>query len=140
MHNVSESYICMFKAEGKLSAAGKEASVQIGGVKHSVQKKDVIMASSEKTIGDRPPERDRKKDVHTPRMQYDDKSRVEKAKKHSVVKQIEARNRVDFFLHLPQYERGTQLPDLETKFFQLKHIHPAVYEVLLYIRYLNTSM
>ncbi|KAL8132576.1 hypothetical protein AgCh_008165 [Apium graveolens] len=118
-------------AEGKLSAAatGKEASVQIRGVKHSRQKKDVLMASSEKTIGDRPPEKDRKKEVPTPRMQFDDKSRVEKAKKHSVVKQVEARNRVDFFLHLPQYERGTQLPDLETKFFQLKHIHPAVYKI-----------
>lgn len=137
MQNVSESYICMFKAEGKLSAAatGKESSVQIGEVvKHSRQKKDVLMASSEKKTGDRPPEKDKKKDVPTPRMQFDDKSRVEKAKKHSVVKQVEARNRVDFFLHLPQYERGTQLPDLETKFFELKHIHPAVYKVLLFIR------
>lgn len=117
------------------AATGKEASVQIGEVvKNSRQKKDVLMASFEKTIGNRPPEKDRKKDVPPSRMQFDDKSRVDKAKKHSVVKQVEARNRVDYFMHLPQYERGTQHPDLETKFFQLNHIHPAVYKVLTYIR------
>ncbi|XP_037492112.1 translation initiation factor eIF-2B subunit delta isoform X2 [Jatropha curcas] len=62
-------------------------------------------------------------------MQYDDKSRVDKAKKRAVVKQTEARSRVELFRHLPQYERGTQLPDLESKFFQLDPMHPAVYKV-----------
>ncbi|GMY24431.1 isoform 3 of translation initiation factor eif-2b subunit delta [Fagus crenata] len=62
-------------------------------------------------------------------MQYDDKSRVEKAKRRAVVKQTEARNRVELFRHLPQYEHGTQLPDLESKFFQLDPVHPAVYKV-----------
>ncbi|KAK6154916.1 hypothetical protein DH2020_009164 [Rehmannia glutinosa] len=62
------------------------------------------------------------------------KKRVEKAKKRSVVKQTEARNRVELFRHLPQYEHGTQLPELESKFFQLDPVHPAVYKVGL--RYL----
>ncbi|KAL8124148.1 hypothetical protein AgCh_011963 [Apium graveolens] len=118
-------------AEGKVSVAatGREPSMQTGKVvKQPKQKKDGPVASSEKKGGDRPPEKDKKKDVPPPRMQFDDKTRVEKAKKRSVVKQIEARNRVEFFLHLPQYERGTQLPDLETKFFQSDHIHPAVYK------------
>ena len=95
------------------------------------QKNDsATVAASEKKGGDRPPEKDRKKDVPHPRMQYDDKSRVEKAKRRAVVKQTEARNRVELFRHLPQYEHGTQLPDLETKFFQLDPVHPAIYKVL----------
>lgn len=133
---MSQLYICVFKAEGKVSVAspGREPSVRAGKVvKQPKQKKDAPVASSEKKGGDRPSEKDRKKDVPPPRMQFDDKNRVEKAKKRSVVKQIEARNRVEFFLHLPQYERGTQLPDLETKYFQSDHIHPAVYKVLLHI-------
>lgn len=82
--------------------------------------------------GDRAPqEKDRKKDVPPPRMQFDDKSRVEKAKRRSVVKQTEARNRVELFRHLPQYEHGTQLPDLQSKFFELDPVHPSVYKVLL---------
>ncbi|KAE8696871.1 NagB/RpiA/CoA transferase-like superfamily protein isoform 2 [Hibiscus syriacus] len=51
------------------------------------------------------------------------------AKKRAVVKQTEVRNRVELFRHLPQYEHGTQLPDLEAKFFELDPIHPAVYKV-----------
>lgn len=90
---------------------------------------NVTVAASEKKGGDRPPEKDRKKDVPHPRMQYDDKSRVEKAKRRAVVKQTEARNRVELFRHLPQYEHGTQLPDLESKFFQLDPVHPAIYKV-----------
>lgn len=62
-------------------------------------------------------------------MQYDDKSRVEKAKRRAVVKQTEARNRVELFRHLPQYEHGSQLPDLEARFFHLSPVHPAVYKV-----------
>ncbi|CAN6929390.1 unnamed protein product [Brassica oleracea] len=60
---------------------------------------------------------------------YDDESRVVKAKRRAVVKQTEAKNRVELFRHLPQYEHGTQLPDLETKFFLLDPMHPAVYKV-----------
>ncbi|KAK6152661.1 hypothetical protein DH2020_012300 [Rehmannia glutinosa] len=84
--------------------------------------------------GDRQPDKDRKKDVPHPRMQFDDENRVEKAKKRSVVKQTEARNRVELFRHLPQYEHGTRLSDLESKFFELDSVHPAVYKVGL--RYL----
>ncbi|KAJ9173087.1 hypothetical protein P3X46_016261 [Hevea brasiliensis] len=58
-----------------------------------------------------------------------EKKGMEKAKKCAVVKQNEARNIVGLFRHLPQYEHGTQLPDLELKFFQLDPMHPAVYKV-----------
>ncbi|MCH96136.1 translation initiation factor eIF-2B subunit delta-like, partial [Trifolium medium] len=94
------------------------------------QKADTAsVAATEKKGGDFPPEKDRKKDAPQPRLQYDDKSRVEKAKRRSVVKQTEARNRVELFRHLPQYEHGSQLPDLEAKFFDLYPVHPAVYKV-----------
>lgn len=87
------------------------------------------VAASEKKTVDRPPEKDRKKDVPPPRMQFDDKHRVDKAKRRAVVNQSEARNRVELFRHLPQYVHGTQLPDLESKFFQLEPMHPSVYKV-----------
>ncbi|KAJ4833250.1 hypothetical protein Tsubulata_005083 [Turnera subulata] len=94
------------------------------------QKNDgASVVASEKKGGDRALEKDRKKEVPQPRMQYDDESRVEKAKKRAVVKQTEARNRVELFRHLPQYERGSLLADLEAKFFQLDPMHPAVYKV-----------
>ncbi|KAL2504808.1 NagB/RpiA/CoA transferase-like superfamily protein [Abeliophyllum distichum] len=94
------------------------------------QKKDSSsVAASEKRGGDRQTDKDRKKDVPHPRMQFDDEDRVEKAKKRSVVKQTEARYRVELFRHLPQYEHGTRLADLESKFFQLDPVHPAVYKV-----------
>lgn len=83
---------------------------------------------SEKRGSERLPEKDRKKDAPPPRMQFDDKQRVEKAKRRAVVNQIEAKNRVELFRHLPQYEHGTQLPNLESKFFQLDPMHPAVYK------------
>ncbi|XP_058087153.1 probable translation initiation factor eIF-2B subunit delta [Magnolia sinica] len=109
-------------------------SKQSKGVKLPSQKKDSApgtpsVAASEKKGADRPPEKDRKKDVPHPRMQFDDEQRVEKAKKRAVVKQTEARNRVELFRHLPQYEHGTRLSDLESKFFQLDPMHPAVYKV-----------
>ncbi|KAJ6684392.1 putative proteinGB/RPIA/COA TRANSFERASE-LIKE SUPERFAMILY PROTEIN [Salix viminalis] len=81
------------------------------------------------------PEKDRKKEVPHPRMQFDDKSRVEKAKRRAVVKQTEARNRVELFRHLPQYERGTQRTELQSKFFELDPVHPAVYKVGLQYLY-----
>lgn len=95
-------------------------------------KNDGVVAAgpSEKKGG--PSEKDRKKDAPHPRMQYDDESRVVKAKRRAVVKQTEAKNRVELFRHLPQYEHGTQLPDLETKFFQLDPMHPAVYKVFVF--------
>ncbi|XAR51268.1 hypothetical protein NMG60_11005849 [Bertholletia excelsa] len=118
------------KAGEKMPAAEETGK----SMKHPLQKKDgptvaSSTAASEKKGGDRPPEKDRKKDVPAPRMQFDDESRVEKAKKRAVVKQTAARNRVELFRHLPQYELGTLLPDLEAKFFQLDQMHPAVYKV-----------
>ncbi|XP_065860677.1 uncharacterized protein [Euphorbia lathyris] len=125
------------KAGGE--AIGKHATLTEGAAtgKHMKQqpsqKKDVppapSVAGSERKGIDRPPEKERKKEVLPPRMQFDDKSRVEKAKRRAVVNQVEARNRVELFRHLPQYEHGTQLPDLESKFFQLDPMHPAVYKV-----------
>lgn len=110
------------------SAHGKPAKV----TKPPSQKGDnATVGSLDRKGGDRPPEKDRKKDVPHPRMQYDDKSRVEKAKRRAVVKQTEARNIVELFRHLPQYEHGTQLPNLESKFFQLDPMHPAVYKVFI---------
>lgn len=124
------------KASGK---AGGKSVVKLHGqsgkpAKQPPQKKDggPMMSSaalSETKGGDGPPEKDRKKDVPAPRMQFDDKNRVEKAKKRALVKKIEARNRVELFRHLPQYEQGTQLPDLESRFFHLDTMHPAVYKV-----------
>ncbi|KAE8022124.1 hypothetical protein FH972_007954 [Carpinus fangiana] len=123
------------KAEGSKVPSTSEAAMS-ANVKPtkatkapSLKNDSATVAASEKKGGDRPPEKDRKKDVPHPRMQYDDKSRVEKAKRRAVVKQTEARNRVELFRHLPQYEHGTQLPDLETKFFQLDPVHPAIYKV-----------
>ncbi|XP_061367036.1 uncharacterized protein LOC133310153 isoform X5 [Gastrolobium bilobum] len=119
------------KAEGD-KASGTVTSVTAKPAKAAKPPQKVDNASvsaSEKKGGDRPSEKDRKKDVPQPRMQYDDKSRVEKAKRRAVVKQTEARNRVELFRHLPQYEHGSQLPDLEAKFFQLDPLHPAVYKV-----------
>ncbi|KAL5681683.1 hypothetical protein ACJX0J_008068, partial [Zea mays] len=96
-------------------------------------KKDVNQVNSpvasDKKTGERPPDKDRKKDAPQPRMQFDDTHRVVKAKKRSVVRQSEAQNRVELFRHLPQYAHGTQLPDLESKFFQPDLMHPSVYKV-----------
>lgn len=125
-------------AEGNKSVAASGVTSVHGqtgkSVKQPTQKKDTPPIASpsvvpEKKGGDRQPDKDKKKDAPPPRMQFDDKSRVEKAKRRSVVKQTEARNRVELFRHLPQYEHGTQLPDLESKFFQLDPMHPAVYKV-----------
>ncbi|XP_022987306.1 translation initiation factor eIF-2B subunit delta-like isoform X2 [Cucurbita maxima] len=102
-------------------------------VKQSLAMKDnnamPSVAPTDKRGGDRTLDKERKKDAPPPRMQFDDKNRVEKAKKRAVFNQTEARNRVELFRHLPQYEQGTQLPDLVSKFFQLDPIHPAIYKV-----------
>ncbi|KAF5206938.1 Translation initiation factor eif-2b subunit delta, partial [Thalictrum thalictroides] len=105
------------------AAEGNKGGAASGGVslgnpkpaksaKPPLERKDAThaaasVAASEKKGGDRPLEKDRKKDVPHPRMQFDDKHR---------------------------YEHGTQLPDLEAKFFQLDPMHPSVYKVGL--RYL----
>lgn len=121
------------KGEGSKSVANSATSAPAQTSKPARQpnqKKEVSSTSVvEKKGSEKPPEKDRKKEVPPPRMQFDDKNRVEKAKKRSVVKQTEARNRVELFRHLPQYERTNQLSDLESKFFQLDNVHPAVYKV-----------
>lgn len=106
---------------------------RVKATKPTLQKNDSAssVVASEKKGSDRPAEKERKKDVPQPRLQYDDKSRVEKLKRRAVVHQTEARNRVELFRHLPQYEHGTQLPDLESKFFQLDPVHPSVYKVII---------
>lgn len=114
----------------KTTTAASENLNPIKIAKGTLQKKESPpVAAPEKKGSDRATDKDRKKDVPHPRMQFDDKSRVEKAKKRSVVKQIEAKNRVELFRHLPQYEHGTRLPELESKFFQLDPVHPAVFKV-----------
>ncbi|KAF5445375.1 hypothetical protein F2P56_034426 [Juglans regia] len=119
--------------EGDKSAAVSGGAAPKKPLKLPSQKKDgppvsSSIAASDKKGGDRPPDKERKKDVPPPRMQFDDKNRVEKAKRRAVFNQTEARNRVELFRHLPQYEHGTQLPDLESRFFQLDLVHPAVYK------------
>ncbi|GAB2227334.1 hypothetical protein Drorol1_Dr00009152 [Drosera rotundifolia] len=101
----------------------------------TLNKDTASVVASEQKGSDHQSEKDRKKDVPHPRMQFDDISRVEKAKKRAVVKRTEVRNRVELFRHLPQYEHATKLPDLESKFFQLDQMHPAVFKVGL--RYLT---
>ncbi|XP_023767058.1 uncharacterized protein LOC111915648 isoform X2 [Lactuca sativa] len=126
------------KGEGSKSVATSATSAPAQTskpVRQPNQKKEsgpLLVSSTlvnEKKGSEKAVEKDRKKEMPPPRMQFDDKNRVEKAKKRSVVKQTEARNRVELFRHLPQYERGNQLSDLESKFFQLDHVHPAVYKV-----------
>lgn len=121
----------MLLGEGKAASVVSAAASTMVNVKpHKVTKAPTVAASEKKGGGgERAVEKERKKEVPPPRMQYDDMSRVEKAKRRSVVKQTEARNRVELFRHLPQYEHGTQLPDLESRFFQLDPVHPAVYKV-----------
>ncbi|XP_042438239.1 translation initiation factor eIF-2B subunit delta-like [Zingiber officinale] len=102
-------------------------------VKPTPQKKDVpeVAASSGKKV-DRPLEKERKKEVLPLRMQFDDKHKVEKVKQRAIVNQREAKSRVEFFQRLPQYVHGTQLQELEAKFFQLDAVHPSVYKVGLH--------
>ncbi|XP_002464171.1 translation initiation factor eIF-2B subunit delta isoform X1 [Sorghum bicolor] len=129
------------EADKSGKSAGAAMSKQAKSAK-TAQKKDVPQAAStvasEKKATERPPERERKLDAPHPRMQFDDVHKVEKAKKRAVVNQSEARNRVELFRHLPQYVHGTQLPDLEAKFFQLEPMHPSVYKVGL--QYLSSEV
>ncbi|EPS73360.1 hypothetical protein M569_01395, partial [Genlisea aurea] len=82
-----------------------------------------------------PDDKDKKKEVAAvppPRMQFDDdenKAVVKSKKRAAVIKQVESRNTVEPFRHLPQYEREKRLPELESDFFRMPSVHPAVYEV-----------
>jgi len=114
-------------ASTKISKQPKTAKTSL---KKDVNQVNPPVASDKKT-GERPPDKDRKKDIPQPRMQFDDAHRVVKAKKRSGVSQSEARNRVELFRHLPQYSHGTQLPDLESKFLQPDLMHPSVYKVII---------
>ncbi|KAH9305514.1 hypothetical protein KI387_009918, partial [Taxus chinensis] len=94
----------------------------------NIDKRSVTI--SEKKSMERSLDKDKKKDIPAPRMQFDDEHRVAKAKKRSLVEQTETKNRVELFRHLPQFVHGLQLPALEAKFFQEDpmHPHPAVYK------------
>nr|CAB3498691.1 unnamed protein product [Digitaria exilis] len=91
------------KSASAAAAAGPVTSKQAKSAKTA--KKEVPQAAStvasEKKITERLPERERKLDAPHPRMQFDDVHKVEKAKKRAVVNQLEARNRVELFRHLP---------------------------------------
>lgn len=122
-------------AKDPISGGNKPAAASVAATpmkekaSKAVKQVPSSVAASDKKGGERIPEKDKKKDVPPPRMQFDDKNRVEKAKRHAVVKPTEARNRVELFRHLSQYEHGTQLPKLESRFFQLDPVHPAVQKV-----------
>lgn len=125
--------------DGKKLAAVSGGVAPSKSVKQPPHRKDSpsnapTVASSDKRGGDRLPDKERKKDIPPLRMQFDDKHRVEKAKKRALFYQTEAKNRVELFLHLPQYEHGNRLAYLESKFFQLEPIHPAVYKVSMRAR------
>ncbi|KAK9748201.1 hypothetical protein RND81_02G042900 [Saponaria officinalis] len=103
-------------------------------IKQAVHKKNppstaLSVTVSEVKGGDRSLENEKKKDNLAPRMQFDDKSRVDKAKKRAFVKKTEVKNRVELFRHLPQYEYENQLSAFDTRFFELDHVHPAVLKV-----------
>ncbi|KAJ7515857.1 hypothetical protein O6H91_22G031800 [Diphasiastrum complanatum] len=95
----------------------------------SSDKKPVV--SSDKKSAEKASEKDKRKDIPAPRMQFDDEQRVAKAKRRSLIEQTEAKNRVELFRHLPQFLHGTQLPSLESKFFHEDplHPHPSVFQV-----------
>ncbi|MCO5589110.1 hypothetical protein L7F22_043076 [Adiantum nelumboides] len=114
----------VFEAETGTSGGGGKPS------KAQIQKKD--SSSDKRSIAvEKAPEKEKKKEVPAPRMQFDDEHRVAKAKKRALIEQTETKNRVELFRHLPQFVHGTQLPSLEAKFFHddVMHPHPAVYQV-----------
>lgn len=73
------------KADGNTAVAESGRAAPSKSMRQSSLKKDGPLVTSsvaiDKKSGDRPLEKDRKKDAPPPRMQFDDKSRVEKAKK-----------------------------------------------------------
>ncbi|MCO5578920.1 hypothetical protein L7F22_032770 [Adiantum nelumboides] len=113
----------VLEAETGTSGGGGKSS------KAQIQKKD--SSSDKRSIAvEKAPEKEKKKEVPAPRMQFDDEHRVAKAKKRALIEQTETKNRVELFRHLPQFVHGTQLPSLEAKFFHddVLHPHPAVYQ------------
>ena len=138
---------CTFKAShcssfwlmaGVKGMAGENS--QSGASKNTKARKDNALEKKssqtlEKKGSEKVAEKEKKKDVPVPRLQFDDEQRVAKAKRRSLVEETETKNCVELFRHLPQFVHGTQLPSLEAKFFQddATHPHPAVYQVLLYI-------
>lgn len=114
---------------GGLHKEGKSSKGQ-SQKKDGLSEKKLLVAV-EKKGGERAPEKEKKKEVPAPRMQFDDEHRVAKARKRSLIEQTETKNRVELFRHLPQFVHGTQLPSLEAKFFHddPMHPHPAVYQV-----------
>ena len=126
--------IVLYPANGNSAVAESGKAALAKSKNQSSQKKDGPSVTSAVTIdkksGNRPPEKERKKDAPPQRMQFDDQNRVGKAKRRALVNQTEAKNRVELFRHLPQYEHGSQLPNLESKLFQLDSVHPAVFKVL----------
>ncbi|CAI8589538.1 unnamed protein product [Vicia faba] len=121
------------KANGSSAVAESGKAALTKSKKQSSQKKDGPPVTSSVTIdnksGNRPLEKERKKEAPHQQLQYDDQNRVEKAKRRALVNQTEARNRVELFRHLPQYEHGAQVPNLESKLFHLDSVHPAVFKV-----------
>ncbi|CAK8534360.1 unnamed protein product [Lathyrus sativus] len=121
------------KANGSSTVADSGKATLAKSKKQSSQKKDGPPVSSSVTIdnksGNRPLEKERKKEAPPQRMQFDDQNRVEKVKRRALVNQTEARNRVELFRHLPQYEHEARVPNLESKLFQLDSMHPAVFKV-----------
>ncbi|OAE29537.1 hypothetical protein AXG93_4486s1080 [Marchantia polymorpha subsp. ruderalis] len=130
--------------EGKAPKSGsKPTKGDVGGTGASQKDSKASKGTHQKTNSaerrtsssgkpaDKGQEKEKKKDVPAPRMQFDDAERVAKAKKRSLVEQTETKNRVELFRHLPQFVHGTQLPSLESKFFQDEsmHPHPAIYKV-----------
>ena len=119
-------------AGGKGAPGGDSSQAKNSkGKKDNVSEKKVPQASERKGT-DKPSEKEKKMEVPAPRLQFDDKERVAKAKRRSLVEQTETKNRVELFRHLPQFVYGTQLPSLESKFFHdcaTTHPHPAVYKV-----------
>lgn len=128
--------IVLYPAEGSKAVAESGGAAPGKSTKQSSQKKGGPSCASpvaiDKKAGDRPFKKDRKKDAPSPRRQFDDKSRMEKARKRAVVNPTESRNIVELFQHVPQYEHGAQLSNLESKFFHLGSVHPAVFEVLFW--------
>jgi len=118
--------------DGAHGAAGGDSSQPKSskGKKESVSEKKGAQ-SSERKGSDKTSEKEKKKEVPAPRLQFDDMEKVAKALRRSLVEQTETKNRVELFRHLPQFVYGTQLPSLEAKFFQddAAHPHPAVYQV-----------
>ncbi|KOM33110.1 hypothetical protein LR48_Vigan01g266600 [Vigna angularis] len=117
--------------EGSKAVAGTGRAALGKSTKQSSQKKagPSSPVAADKKAGDRPLDKDRKKDAPHPRLQFDDESRMERARRRAVVNPTESRTRVELFQHLPQYEHGTKLSSLESKFFHLDLVHPSVFEV-----------